>query len=106
MLRQFLSHYDQVRVEPITKQHTRTCVIWIPEPLGLVEQTIHSSIPGHAGICFVAEASIILAGAGREHWDTGSNKAEIAGMGAERKAFRLEALCSHIVLTFHSNAPI
>lgn len=41
MLRQFLSHYDQVRVEPFTQQHTRTRVIWTPETLGLVEQTIH-----------------------------------------------------------------
>lgn len=52
----------------------------------------------------MAEASIILACAGAEHWDTGSNKAEIAGMAAERKAFRLEALCSHIVLTLHLHA--
>lgn len=103
-LRQFLSHYDQVRVEPFTKQYTRTCVIWVPVPLGLVEQTIHSSFPGHAGICFVAEASIILACAGAEHWDTGLNKAEITEMGAGRKTSKLQALCSHIVLTLHPNA--
>lgn len=49
------------------------------------------------------KASIILAWAATEHWDTGPNKAEIARMNAGRKVSRLEALCSHIVLTLHPN---
>lgn len=103
MQRQFLPHYDQMRVEPFTEQYTGTHVIWVPEQLGLVEQTIHPPFLGQAGNFFVAETSIILACAG-DHWDTGPNKAEIAGMGAGGKASRLEALCSHIVLTLHPNA--
>lgn len=103
MLRQFLPHYDQVRVEPFTKQHIRT------HDLGT--RTIGVSGTNNPFI-LSGPCRNLFCGRGINHFGLcrgrtplrhRPNKAEIAGMGAGRKASRLEALCSHIVLTLHPN---